>query len=221
MELGKGWLGIEIAKAIAGLVCAAGLAVMAAWLLGIEALKFAPEGTVSAKFITALSFAMAGIVLFCLAEILENRRGLAQLALPVATSVMFLFMASILISTFFGVAGIENLFVKEDPRKAYAGLAGMPAVGTMAGFVVISAIGLLSTGGIRQARPFLAPLGALVALLGAVTLLGYALNSRLFLLEVQNVAPPMAILTAFLFVLLGAGLALLGRSATAMEEGEG
>lgn len=195
--------------------------VTAAWVFGIEALKFAPEGTVSMKFLTAFSFIMAGVVLFCLAELLENREGLAQLVLPVATSVIFLIMASILFSVFFGIrTGIENLFVKEDPQKAYAGLPGMPAVGALVGFVIISAIGLFSTGGIRQTRPFLAPLGALAALLGAITLLGYALNNPILQMEAQNLAPPMAILTAFLFVLLGAGLVSLGHAATMEDEEE-
>jgi hypothetical protein len=196
------------AKALAGLVGLAGLVVAAGWVYDITLLKSISPAWVTMKFTTAVSFQMSGIILYCIATAAEGDASSGQVAIPAAVLVILLLMATQTGAACLGVRiGVEELFVPEKPGAVMTAVPGRPSLPTMLSFLLVAAAGILMLFG--KAR-FL-PVGLTIAAIGLCAIIGYitGLPFLYFSLEGWNTA--MALHTAALFVLTGAGLALTSR----------
>lgn len=198
------------AKAMAAVVSAAGLLEMIAWWLGIDFLKSLAPGYVTMKFTTALSFLFGGVVLYYLAETARGEMSGAQVALPISTLVMLLLMSTLLASALFGIeAGVEALFVKEDPEAPMTVVPGMPSVATMLNFILLAATGIAVLFRQRLLPGWMRLAGALIAFTGLLALAGYLLGAPGLYYLFPGFSGAMAIPTAILFVLTGVCLFII------------
>lgn len=198
------------AKAIAIVVSAVGLLEMFAWWLGIDFLKSLAPGYVTMKFSTALSFLFGGVVLFYLAEAARGEMSGAQVALPISALVILLLMSTLLASALFGVeAGVEALFIAEDPAAPMTEVPGMPSMVTMLDFMLIAATGIAVLLRQRVLPRWMRSSGALIAFTGLLALAGYVLGESGLYYLVPGLSGAMAIPTAILFVLSGVCLFII------------
>ena len=203
----------SIPEAIGIAVSLSGLAVMAGWFLGIEALKSILPVWVSMKFTTALSFFLCGIELYFIARYQKKDRELTVVVIPIICMVIFLLMTSLLVSTVLKVnTGVEELFVKDSMVTVGSVAPGRPSVATMINFILIAASGIVITLNIKELNKLPAILGMTVALIGLTAILGYAINQPWLYYAVTGKSSAIAVHTAILFVLWGAGAVLAERN---------
>jgi PAS domain S-box-containing protein len=190
----------------AGLLSALlGLLVLAGWLLDIPVFRSVVGGAVQMKANTAVGLILSGAALFIAGRppaapaAIRWARGLAlsASALGWATLGQYLFGWQ---------PGIDEWLVR-DTANAYNAIPGR-----MSPFSALS----LGTIGIALAslpsarwRVLVRPMAALTLLVGLVSLLGYAWNASE--LVTDNLVPPVALHSAFAFVLLGTGTLLAAR----------
>lgn len=203
----------NIPEAMGILVSSAAVAVMLGWFLGIEILKSILPVWVSMKFCTAISFFLCGIMLYFVARYRKKERELAVLVIPLASMVVILLMSSLLISTALGInTGVEELFVKDSLITVESVTPGRPSIATMLNFILIAALGMLSVMQIKGSSKVTDVFGLIAAMVGLVAVFGYIIGEPLLYFSVSGKSSAMAIHTAILFVLLGAGLVLLERN---------
>lgn len=174
---------------------------------------------VTMKFSTALSFFLSGFVLMSLSQLEADESAVAQTVLPVATLTIVLLMGTLLASTLLGVrSGVEDFFVKEAEGAVDTTTPGRPSVGTMVCFLLIVFAGLYRMyNSNRGSARILAHLGQMVVVLGVAAILGYTVSVPALYYTVEDLSTAMASHTAILFVLLGIGMALLGRHGSSDE----
>jgi hypothetical protein len=198
-----------VAKTLSLLITASGLAVMAGWLFDVAALKSLGSAWISMKFPTAFSFVVSGASLFFLARAREGEPDTAQVALFISSFILMLLMGLIFFSAVLNIrTGIEDLFVK-DPGGANCVLPGRPSAPTMINFLLIALAGILTlvnAGGIRFK---LKAIGVIIGFTGALALIGYAVDAPLLYYYIEGKNSAMALHTAGLFILWGAGLLCL------------
>ena len=189
------------------MIALAGAIVMAGWFLDIAALKSILPVWVTMKFSAALAFVLSGIELYYIARFQKNDREVSIIVIPVVSMIILLLMTSLLASTFLGMnVGIEEMFVKEQSSAIRSVAPGMPSVATMINFVLIAMAGILKISNISMARKLFVMFGVLVALIGAVAVTGYAIAWPLLYFQITGVSTAMALHTAILFCLWGAGM---------------
>lgn len=204
---------LRAARAISIAVAAGGLVEMAAWWLGLEFLTTFAPGYVTMKFSTALSFFLSGVVLYYLAEAARGEMSGAQVALPISALVILLLMATLFASSLFGVAaGVEALFVREDPSAAMTEVPGMPSIATMLDFILIAALAIAVLLRQRVLPWWSWAFGVFIALTGLSPLLGYLLGEPGLYFLMPGVSGAMAVPTAILFVSIGICLIIIARS---------
>jgi two-component sensor histidine kinase/CHASE3 domain sensor protein len=203
---------IRTIKIIAALTGLTGLTVMVGWIAGIGPLTNVFAGLVTMKFLTAVTFVLAGIDLFAIAKRAEGDTALPRVLLPIASVTIILIMATFLAGALLNVPlGIEEFFVKEAPTEKSV-IPGMPSVGTMLAFILFASAASFTALGGPGLKTRLRVLGWLVALMGATAMLGFILDVEPLYYHIPGISGGMALHTAALFVLLGAGLALAGQS---------
>ena len=201
---------LKAIRIISIVVSLGGLAEVIAWVSGIEILTSFSREFVTMKFSTAVSFVMSGMTLYFMAEAARGEVSKAQVVLPATALVILLFMATQLASVLFHVeTGVERLFIKERPGAVMSVVPGMPSVMTMVDFIILSATGIAFLFRQNWITRMTVAAGAFIAFTGVLALLGYVLQAPLLYFVVSGISGGMAVPTAFLFILVGAGLLLV------------
>ena len=198
-----------IAKSLSILVSVTGAIVMIGWFLDIDALKSILPVWVTMKFTTALSFTLSGITLFFIAQMIQGKRALAQVIIPITTSTILIIMLTLLTSVFLGIrTGIEDLFVAEVADAIQTTTPGRPSVGTMLCFILVEASGFLAIFAPATLGGKLPTLGWSVVVLGGLAVIGYLVDVPMLYYTISEFSTAMAFHTALLFIALGLGLVL-------------
>jgi hypothetical protein len=209
----------RISETLSFVIIGVGLIVLVGWIAGVDIIKNAIPGSVSMKLSTSISFIFAGLSILAISKSLNrNARPLFSLVvLPSSILVIILFMTThitaILLST---QNGIDNLFVKEAPDSIFTTSPGRPSVGTVANFVLIIVAGIMTLGNIAidKKHKLFRGIGLAIGLVAAVALVGYAANVPSLYYFSEPYSTAMAVHTAVLFVLVGAGFWLVPISKT-------
>ena len=202
---------LKISRALAIIVALTGVVVIFGWLMNIPVLTSVLPHWVTMKFSTALCFFFSGVTLFLITNAVVGRQEISRVTIPIGVGGILLLMASLLASTLLGVRiGIEDLFVEEKEGAIMTTTPGRPSVGTMIDFILVAIAGILTMLNPEKFRPVIQKLGWIVGPIGAVALVGYVLDMPGLYYHWEGFSTAMAIHTAILFVMLGAGLVLLG-----------
>lgn len=187
-----------------------GFLAMFGWLFDVEFLRQWLAGTISMKFTTAVSFFVTGFLLFFLIKLRHVESvEYAQLVVFNASLALFLLMGTLLLSIVFGVeTGIELLIAEEKAPAVATLFLGLPSLMTMIAFDLIALAGFLSVFEIDGRIIF--GLGVVVFLIGLVAVVGYATGVHGLYYDFPEVTNPIAVSTAFLFVLAGLALCVFG-----------
>ena len=200
----------KIPKFLALAVVLAATASIACWLAGFSVLLSLRTGWINMKFNTAVAFAFSGFLLYCITLSREGKTDKAQVVVPILSFVIILLMGTSFLSAIFGVrTGIESMFIEDAHPTLMTVVPGKPSLFTMLNFLLIATCGLLSAAGAERMRFKLRSIGLTVAMIGAVAVIGYILNLPLLYYFIKDVNSAMALITAALFILLGAGVACL------------
>lgn len=203
---------VKAVKIIAVAVAAGGLVEVLGWVFGVLALKSVLPSMVTMKFSTAVSFFLSGITLFFIAESGRGHVSVSQVVIPVTTLLVMLIMATLLASALLGLkTGVEDLFIKEEAAAVKTTVPGRPSLVTMADFIVFAAAGIGSLFRYRGQKNHMFFSGLFIIFTGAIALSGYILGSEYLFFSWPGVSTGMALVTAVLFELLGAGLIMLSR----------
>jgi hypothetical protein len=198
---------IHLPYCFGAVVVLAGLTVMAGWFFDVPALKSILSVWVTMKFTTAVCFTLSGFILWSIACEIKERECLAQVILPISTLCLFLIMFTLLASSLLGIrTGIEDLFIKENANAVNTSIPGRPSIVTMFAFCLVAAGGTITLLKPKKLKRILTVLGASVALIGSVGVLGYLFGVPALYYSVKGLSSAMACHTAILFLLLGIGL---------------
>ncbi len=213
---------LKTVKILGSIVIVSGIAVLTGWAIDSAILKGLIPGGVSMKILTALCFILSGVALIVMSYRVEGRLNLSQSLLPIVCITMLLIMATLFAGPILGIRiAIEDFFSKEAQDTVMTVAPGMPSMGTSLSFVFIAIASLLTLFNIRNLRAKLSFLGWMVGALGGLALLGYLLNVPLFYYYLKGLSTAMALNTALLFVMIGAGLMLLSRASVDRTEDVG
>jgi hypothetical protein len=200
---------IKTARILSIIVIIGGAIVMAGWILDIEVLKSILPVWVTMKFSTALSFFLSGITLYFVTSFFEKRADLVQIALSLTTLMILLLMATLLVSTFLDVrTGVEDLFVRETEDAVKTTTPGRPSVGTMINFILVAIAGILTLFDMKKLGQKIYVIGSIILVIGSLAVLGYVLSMPFLYYTVEGFSTAMALHTAILFIITGAGFSL-------------
>jgi hypothetical protein len=176
-------------------VAALSVTVMLGWILNIHALQSVLPGQVTMKFTTALMFFISVLIVLGAGKIISDHKPtpyLLAVIMPLAIVQIFIAVQAETVMLPFAE--------QDDAIKSVA--PGVPSLGTMVSFLLISLAGIVAyaTG---NPKKVLGVIGPAVAGVGVVALAGYALDLPALYYFVENVSTAMAIHTALGFVLLG------------------
>lgn len=206
-------------RIIAIIVALCGVAVMFGWVYDITFLKSILPNFVTMKFITAVCFVLSGTALYFAARTVEDGKGWDNLVLLFINFLVALLMASLVISVFFGIkTGLEDLFVKESAGAINTTVPGRPALITAINFILIAVMGSLSLFRKERSLKIVHVLGVMVAVSGGVAMVGYLADVPVLYYNIDKISTAMAIHTAILFVLLGAGFYTIREGGGASSE---
>lgn len=199
----------SIPRVISILTILVGITVIIGWIFDISILKSVIPNAVTMKFSTAVSFVFSGILLYFVSNHSAGRIGIGQIAIPISGLVVFLFMASLLVTSIFGISsGIERLFVSESRSTISTTSPGAPSVVTTISFLLIIIVGILSLNNIKNLRPS-SYIGKFLIGIGIISLIGHITSQPLLYYYVKNVSTAMAIHTSILFTLIGFALIMM------------
>ena len=207
-----------LVRILAVIVLITSIAVMTGWVLDIAALKSILPQWVTMKFSTALSFFFGGVILYSLDKSFRDEAGFSEVLLPISSLIILLLMISLLASVLFGIStGIEDLFVKEAQGAVATAAPGQPSIGTMFSFILIALTGITVMTKSPRIYLYTSISGWLVVTMGALALLGYMLGIPVLYYAIEGMSSAMAVHTAILFLLIGIGLVLLGKTESVTE----
>lgn len=190
---------VVLPRLAAAITAVLGLVVLAGWTFDVPLLKSVLPGAVEMKANTAVGLMLSACALFILCG--RPSLPMQRLAQAMALSVAALGIATLSQYVFGWQLGIDE-FLFRDTANAHNTFRGRMSPYTGVGFALIGT-GLAAWP--RPAlRPVIAPAAVAVTAIGAVTLLGYLWNASELITEVW--LPPVAVHTAFAFLLLGAGM---------------
>ncbi len=200
---------IKASKLIGIIVALSGAIVMTGWIFNIEPVKSILPGLVTMKFAAALSFFLSGIMLYFIAQFKKGNQELAIIILPIISLIIFLFMTVLFASIIVGInVGIEEMFVNDPIKTVGRVIPGRPSIAAMINFTLIALAGILTSLNFKGFNKKLTIIGSIVSLIGLTAVLGYIINQPLLYFMVAGKNSAMALNTAILFVLWGAGLTL-------------
>ncbi|MBU0665286.1 MAG: methyl-accepting chemotaxis protein [Proteobacteria bacterium] len=204
---------LKTVKILGSIVIVSGIIVLTGWAIDSAILKCLMPGGVSMKIFTALCFILSGVALIVMAYRFEGRLNLSHSVLPIVSITMLLIMATLFASPILGFRiAIEDFFTKEMQDTVMTVAPGMPSMGTALNFIFIAVASLLTLFNVRKLRAKLSLLGWTVVALGGLALLGYLLKMPLLYYYLHGLSTAMALNTALLFIMVGAGLILLSRA---------
>jgi hypothetical protein len=198
-----------ISKALSLIICIAGMTAIAGWIFGIPALTRISPSWITMKFSTAIAFVISGISLHFIAAAQEGDFDASQIVLSVTSLIISILMGLMLFSGIFGVqTGIETLFVN-DPGGINSVAPGRPSAPTMVNFLLMVVAALLTILNPAGLRSKLKTIGIIIGGIGALAIAGYIFNAPMLYYYIADINSAMAMPTALLFVILGAGLVCL------------
>lgn len=198
----------SITRIISLVVILTGLIVSIGWVFDISVLKSIIPDQVTMKFSTAVSFVCSGLILYFIAKYGEGKLGFGQIIIPISGLVIFLFMATLLITNSFGVpSGVEQLFVSESSNAVLTKTPGMPSIPTAIGFLLIVGVGVSILNNSKRSSHVRFS-GHAIMIIGAIALVGYLIKQPLLYYYIENVNTGMAIHTGILFTLIGFALGM-------------
>jgi signal transduction histidine kinase len=199
----------KIPKTIALATISIGLLVIAGWVFDISALKSIVPDAVTMKMSTAISFVFSGTILYFVANYCAGKIGVGQIAIPISGLVVFLFMATLLITSTIGVpSGVEQLFIHEGDDAIKSKSPGIPSIPTVISFLLIVVVGIVTLNNSNKLKP-VSYIGYAIMAIGAISLVGHLINQPLLYYYVENISTAMAIHTSILFTLIGFVLSTL------------
>ena len=203
----------KLVISLSGLVVFSGMLVMAGWVFDIEVLKSILPIWVTMKFTAAFSFILSGFVLYFVKTGFEQKSDGIQMALTISILIILLIMVTFLLSSVFNIrTGVEDFFVRELEGAIKTSTPGRPSIGTMFNFLLVSVIGVFTMYEVKKLAAKIHFTGFLILFVGCIAILGYILSvPRLYFLF-EGYSSAMAIHTAILFIILGIGFIILGKS---------
>ncbi|HEY3328255.1 MAG TPA: PAS domain S-box protein [Novimethylophilus sp.] len=175
-----------------------GLVVLAGWVFSAPLLKSVLPGVIEMKANTAVGLVLGACALFILSD--RPSQSQQRLAQALALTVMALGLATLGQYLFGWQLGIDELLFR-DTAGAYTVFRGRMSLFATVAFTII---GLALTALPRHPlRPLAWMASILVIVIGAISFLGYLWNIKE--LVTDRWLEPMAVNTAFAFILLGAG----------------
>jgi signal transduction histidine kinase len=198
----------SITKIVSLVVILTGLAVSIGWVFDISALKSIIPNQVTMKFSTAVSFVCSGAISYFISKCGEGKIGFGQIIIPISGLVVFLFMATLLITNSIGVpSGVEQLFVSEASNAVLTKSPGMPSIPTAVSFLLIVGAGVLILNNSKKLT-YVRFSGYTIMIIGVVSFVGYLIEQPLMYYYVKGVNTGMAIHTGVLFTLMGFALSM-------------
>ena len=144
-------------------------------------------------------------------EAVERKLGAYQIVSPLLGIIVLFIMGILLFSVILGVrSGLEDLFVQEATGAVKTTTPGQPSVGTMLNFVLIGIAGLLVFVQAKQFARIVHLAGWVISVVGMVALLGYIIDMPALYYTVEGFSSAMALHTALLFIIIGAGFIMAG-----------
>lgn len=201
---------VKITKIISIAIIFISIIVMLGWFFSISLLiNFS---SISVKFLTALCFLLSGFTLFFIIKYEEGEYDWAQVVIPITTLIIFLIMVTLLVSVFTGIdTNIEDLFIRESIGATDTEFLGRPSVVTMINFILIALAGILTLFKVKKIKKVLHWLGVVIALFGGVAIIGYILDLPILYFTIKNISNPIALISAFLFILCGVNLIFISK----------
>lgn len=201
---------IKTAKISALTVGTAGIIVIIGWIFNIEFLKSISPSWISMKFTTALAFVASGITLYFIARNREGEPDKSQIVLSITSLVIIIIMGVLFLSALLGIhTGTEDLIVKETNISPMSVIPGRPSLPTMLNFILIALAGIFTILDNKILQVKLKIIGSIVAVIGAIAVTGYIFNRPDLYYFIEGLNSAMALHTAILFVIMGAGLICL------------
>ena len=202
----------KIIEGISTAVIAVSIAVMIGWFFDIDPLKSLIPGFMTMKFTTAFSFFLGGLILYFAVRNEKEDNPWASIFLPTATLTISILAGVGLVSSLLGFKnGLESLFLRETSEAILTSARENPSMGTIFGFLSISALGIIAISKIKTRKKIYITLGSLILLIGSVALLGYLISEEMLYYAMPGISKAMTVQAASLFIVLGVGFVLLGR----------
>jgi hypothetical protein len=199
----------KLINPISIIVIFAGISVMLAWVFDVAIIKSLLPGAVTMKFTTALCFVCAGVMLFFINRHFIKPRDEEEIVILLSALIIFVFMGTLFAGMFLGIKiGLSNLFVRELDM-AVGSIPGFPSIGTMISFFLVAFCGVVAVLDPKGHKDKISYFGFIVSTIGSLALVGFIFGLPYLCWEFSNISNPMAVHTAILFVLLGAGMMLL------------
>lgn len=196
-------------KALAVIVQLSGFASVWGWVFDITFLKSVLPSFVTMKLSTAISFILSGLILYFLPNLIRGKGPWPWVVMPVAVLIILLIMTTLLASSLFGIStGLEQLIIPEEEGAIKTVKPGVPSIITMADFILIAVTGLSAFFLTGRLPKVLGTAGIILIITGAVAEAGYIFGIESLYYEIKGVSTAMAVHTAFLFIILGAGFLL-------------
>ncbi len=201
-----------IPKILSIVVMVMAMLVITGWIFDIGFLKSVRSDWVTMKFVTAISFICSGLILFFVVRFEEGKRELAKVVLLVLGFLLFLLMATMILSFYVGMkSGIEDFFIQEGENAIQTTAPGKPSMVTVISFMLISTIPFLYTFQETPLRRRVIQCGCLISGVGILGLVGYIFNLPFLYYSLNGFSTAMAFHTAILFVLLGLGFVFISQ----------
>ena len=184
------------------------------WIFNISPLTSSIlPGTISVKFITALLLTLVGVILTVIGAAHRRQIDVTPIVVFGCGFIILLLTGTLLYTTIAGGHdGVSTLFVTEGPGAAQTLFPGRPPVATMIVLVLVCIVAGIGTVWSEKAHPTIKAIGVLVTAAGAIPIIGYIVGVEAMYYGGIAWTNPMPIKEAFVLVLLGAGLWLIGRT---------
>jgi hypothetical protein len=201
---------IKAGKFLSLIIIAAAIAVIAGWVFNIPLLKSISPAWTSMKISTAMCFLLSGVSLYYMARAREGEVETAQIVLFITTLIVMLLMGTLFFSHIFNMhTGLEDLFIKDAAGAIKTVVPGRPSLPTMFNFMLMSLAAILTLVNGKGLRAAHRTIGIVIGLIGAIAITGYIIGIPALYYYLEGINSAIALNTACLFVLLGAGLLCL------------
>ena len=201
---------LKLAKILSGIVVFVWLVGILGWIFGIEWMTEIISGAGQVRLLAMISFVACGIILYSIIKNSEWKNKDSLFYLLALLSGLFLLIFVILTSVLQGIGidfHLENFVSKVFSENLHDFIGSVPSLFALGGFVLVVFAGISSIINFRRAIKII---GIVVALIGLTALLGYVIKNPLMYFDIAEISNAMTVHVAVLFVLLGAGLALVG-----------
>jgi len=198
----------RIVNFLAGIILFVGLLGMIGWIFHVEILKSFLSNTATMPFGTALSFGCTGVSLFLITKMRAGKIAFGTIGLPITGLIIIMFLSingiSGIIGTNIGLSGLfEDVSILDDLDS------NRPSLGTLINFTIIVIAFMLMLVNFAKWRKLSLYIGAMVGIIGSISLIGYGLDMPILYNDFENISNAMAFPTAILFLITGVSMMLV------------